>query len=162
MIETDSQVNQGDSGGPLFNDKGQQIGVTESFSSGRAMSHFVDLAEIKDLLKEHKIKLTPKNDSDKKDLAKNESLLKPLKEEPKPTEEKPATPQETEKKDPPKKNPASEKDEKAAKQQLGFIKSMLAVGQKDKARDRINKLLKDYPDTEAAKDAKDILKTIDQ
>ena len=57
-------------------------------------------------------------------------------------------------------DPAKEekkKQEKAAAAQLIFAKDFLNDGRKDKARERLLKIVSEYPDTAAAKEAKDLL-----
>jgi S1-C subfamily serine protease len=52
VIETDSPTNPGDSGGPLVNDKGELVGVTQGGAlDAQAISIFVDLSEVKRLMK---------------------------------------------------------------------------------------------------------------
>lgn len=63
IIETNSSTNKGDSGGPLMNDRAELVGVAQSIVGGndaftRPVSIFVDLSEIKALLKQHRISLS--------------------------------------------------------------------------------------------------------
>jgi hypothetical protein len=52
VIETTSPTNPGDSGGPLLNDNGELVGVTQSLhGDARSISYFVDISEVKSLLK---------------------------------------------------------------------------------------------------------------
>lgn len=56
MILTNSATNEGDSGGPLVNDKGHLIGITQGGSTrAQAVSTFVDIREVKQVLKEAKV-----------------------------------------------------------------------------------------------------------
>jgi serine/threonine protein kinase/HEAT repeat protein len=54
MIETTSPSNPGDSGGPLLNERGELVGVTESFLAGaRNVSLFVDGREAVQFIESH-------------------------------------------------------------------------------------------------------------
>ncbi len=56
VIETDSPISPGDSGGPLVNAAGELVGVAQSIvvgEAGRNLSVFVDVSELKTLLKKH-------------------------------------------------------------------------------------------------------------
>ncbi|OWK43423.1 trypsin-like peptidase domain-containing protein [Fimbriiglobus ruber] len=54
VIETDSPTNPGDSGGPLLNDKGELVGVTQGGAvNAQLVSFFVDISEVKRLLRDH-------------------------------------------------------------------------------------------------------------
>jgi hypothetical protein len=56
VIETDSPTNPGDSGGPLVNDKGELVGVTQGGAiDAQAISIFVDLSEVKRLMKRRSV-----------------------------------------------------------------------------------------------------------
>jgi S1-C subfamily serine protease len=46
VLETQSPINKGDSGGPIVNGDGALVGISQSFSKGRLMSHGVDISEI--------------------------------------------------------------------------------------------------------------------
>jgi S1-C subfamily serine protease len=62
IIETSSATNRGDSGGPLMNDKAELVGVTQGMLVGgddvRPISFFVEVGEVRDLLKRHHIALS--------------------------------------------------------------------------------------------------------
>ena len=172
IIETTSATNHGDSGGPLMNDKGQQIGITQGYmaqdSSGlvNSIAYFIDIAELKESLKERKINLTayrgPGTDTGKDegapatlssgDIPKKGEEVKPV---PAPKEGVAATTPATK----PAGTPA---DEKTASQQLAVVKSLIDSGKKDKARERLAKLLKDFPNTAAGREARDIAKDFDK
>jgi hypothetical protein len=81
------------------------------------------------------------------------------------TAEKPVTAAKP-KADAPKSEPvataAGKDSETAAAQKLELIDILVVSGKTDKARDRIQDLLKQYPDTESAKKAKDLLKKLDK
>ncbi|HLW68706.1 MAG TPA: hypothetical protein VKS79_25535 [Gemmataceae bacterium] len=73
-----------------------------------------------------------------------------------PTEKK-DTPK-TEKKDAPKTEPAAGGDaEKDAASKLELIRMLVDSGKKDKAKERLGELIEKYPDTKAAKEAKELL-----
>ncbi len=57
---------------------------------------------------------------------------------------------------------AVEKTEQGAAARLKVAKMLLGNGQKDKAIDRLKMLLKDYPQTKAATEAKELLKKLGQ
>ncbi len=63
IIETSSSTNQGDSGGPLLNNRGELVGVTQGILVGgeavRSISYFIEVGEVRALLKAHKLHLTP-------------------------------------------------------------------------------------------------------
>jgi serine protease Do len=61
IVETSSPVNAGDSGGPVLNDKGELVAVTQGHAAeaeARAVSYFIDIREVHDLLAAKKVKLT--------------------------------------------------------------------------------------------------------
>lgn len=150
VVETTSPLNPGDSGGPVVNDKGELVAVTEGGSSTarNTISLLIDVSEVRSLLTRHPklVRLaasTSLSGSDKTDVA----------------DAKPAADDDSRKK-PPAPDPAKEekkKQEKAASTQLMFAKDFLSDGKKDKARERLLKLISDFPDTAAAKEAKDVL-----
>jgi V8-like Glu-specific endopeptidase len=83
VIETDSPTNPGDSGGPLVNDKAELVGVTQGGAiDAQAISIFVDLSEVKRLLKRRSVQTL------RTDAASSTSRDAP-KDEPKATREKP-------------------------------------------------------------------------
>ena len=67
IIEATSPTSPGDSGGPLFNDKGEQIGVTQGGiddPKAQNFSYFIDVTEVRSFLKEnrdHGSKTIPQN-----------------------------------------------------------------------------------------------------
>ena len=62
IIETSSATNKGDSGGPLLNDKGELVGVTQGMLIGgedvRLISYFIDISEVRNVLKQARITLS--------------------------------------------------------------------------------------------------------
>lgn len=56
IIETQSPTNSGDSGGPMVNDQGELVAITQGGdSTANAVSIFVDLSEVKTILKQNDI-----------------------------------------------------------------------------------------------------------
>lgn len=138
VIETTSPTNKGDSGGPLVNDKGELVAVTQGGASGdgaRAISYFIDVSEVRALIKEHKLPFVPAVGSAAVSAAK-------------PDEPGPA------------KAPAAsdaEKNEKAAASMLDFAQAFIKDGKTALAVTRLEELVKKYPDTAAAKEARDLI-----
>ncbi len=146
IIETTSPTNPGDSGGPLFNDKCEQVGVTQGGivdAKTQGYSYFISQAEVKALLKEHKI------------------VVNSAPPEPEPAENT------TAKTDPGPKSPGTatadqqEKDEKSANLILSLTKSFVNNPDKrDIAITRLNELIAKYPKTKAAGEATELLKKL--
>jgi S1-C subfamily serine protease len=59
VVETQSPINSGDSGGPVVNDRGELVAVVQSAYVGRPgkevrlLSVFIDISEVKDLLRRY-------------------------------------------------------------------------------------------------------------
>jgi S1-C subfamily serine protease len=165
IIEATNPTSRGDSGGPLLNTKGELTGVTQGGSPGdNAYSYFIDISEVRGLLKEKKMlpaskakaptEVASTNVEDKeKEKVKSEPTEEPVvvKETPK---SKGTTPSVV-----PKDTP-SDKDEKAAATKLALIETLISQGKKETAILRLEQLIKDYPKTLAAKDAKELLKKL--
>jgi S1-C subfamily serine protease len=144
MIEHTAPVNQGQSGGPVLNDAGDLVGVTQGHALGenvRGISLAVDLSEVKDFLKANKYARL---------LNAPPTAIASAVESPKSS------------------TPAGEPDAKAdaAKQEnaaagkLSFAKEFISAGKKDKARERLEDILKNYPTTKAAAEAKTLLESL--
>ena len=59
VVETTSPVNPGDSGGPLVNSFGELVAVTQGgISSMGTISYFIDLSEVRKVLKAKNIRIT--------------------------------------------------------------------------------------------------------
>jgi S1-C subfamily serine protease len=59
VVETTSPVNPGDSGGPLVNNFGELVAVTQGgISSMGTISYFIDLSEVRKVLKDKNIRIT--------------------------------------------------------------------------------------------------------
>jgi S1-C subfamily serine protease len=137
IVETSSPVNAGDSGGPVLNDKGELVAVTQGHaaeSEARAVSYFIDIREVHDLLAAKKIKLTAAG-------------LVASAEQPEP---KPVVPA----------RPTAGGTEGAAAFALSAAKSLLADGKRDRARERLEEIVKQYPDSRAAAEAKQLLEKL--
>lgn len=163
IIETTSPTTFGDSGGPLFNSKGEQIGVTQGGSGdpkASLYSYFIDISEIRTLLNRNKVLITPQAQVVSNPMPKGETP------EPETPETKTAEPktEPTAKVEPKKAEPKTEvkgaADERAAENRLGLIKTLIDQGKKEVAAQRLSDLIKSYPGTEAAKEAKELLKKL--
>jgi S1-C subfamily serine protease len=144
IVETTSPVNPGDSGGPVFNSAGELAAVTQghlSEEAARSISIFIDISEVRSLLAEKKIRITdsPRPES---------TTVADTKAEPKTAEPTKAA----EASDP-------SKQEKLAEQKLMFAKDLIK-SRPSIARDRLEEIVKNYPKTKAAEEAKELLKTI--
>lgn len=136
VLETQSPTNPGDSGGPLVNDRGELVAVTQGSSSeGNLLSLFVDVSEVKALLRSKgvTVKMVPPAPA-----AVTRTEAKPA--------EKPA--------------PAADKAEQLAATRLQFAKTLLDDGKHDRARERCQEIIKAYPMTEAAKEARFLLEKL--
>jgi S1-C subfamily serine protease len=138
VVETTSPVNPGDSGGPLLNGQGELVAVTQGgVSTQGTISYFIDVSEVRTVLNAKKIRMTN-----------NPPATVASAVEPKP-DAAPASPA----------APAvdqAEKDEKAARAKLDlaqdFIKDRPA-----RAKERLEEIIKQYPKTRAAQEAKDLI-----
>lgn len=148
LIEHSALVNRGDSGGPVLNDAGEMVGVTQGHvpdEVARGISLAIDLSEVKEFLKANKYaRLTTYTPT-------TIAAAQPKADTTTPTSDStPADPK-----------AEAEKQEKAARAKLDFAKEFLQEGKKDKARERLDAVIKDYPNTSAAKEAKEMLKKLD-
>lgn len=137
IIETTSPTNEGDSGGPLVNGQGKLVGVTQGYDrEARAVSLFIDITEVKNFLKENKIRLS--------------AATGPI---------VPAhTPMTVESKPPDKPAGPANKAEAEAASMLRVAKRLAADGLADKARARYQEVVDKYPNTKAAEEARELLK----
>jgi S1-C subfamily serine protease len=141
IVETQSPVNQGDSGGPVVNDKGELVAVVQGHvpdAQARSVSIFIDVSEVRDLLVS-------------KHFAKA-----PLKEPEKPTDVQPTSQEEKVKTE----EDSAAKKEREAARQLKYVKLFIEDGKKELARKHCSDIIEKYPDTKAAKEAKDLLDKI--
>ena len=141
VIETSSGTNKGDSGGPLMNAKCELVGVTQGAAvtgeETRPISYFIDVSEVKDLLKKKGI--TPIV------AATHEPVAQAPKEDPSGT----ATAESA--------NVDSEKKEKEAELKLELAKELAKAGKTAKAKERYQDIVKNYAGTKAAEEAQKIL-----
>ena len=137
IVEATSLVNPGDSGGPVVNNQGELVAVTQGYDPGaRGFSIFIDVSEVKQFLKENKIKL---------------SNVQVATHSTKPSEEKPN--------EKPAAEDAAAKAERDATRELKLAKLDLADANFGaKARKRLQDLIKKYPNTRAAEEARELLK----
>jgi len=147
VIETSSSTNKGDSGGPLFNDKCELVGVTQGALAGdadiRPISYFIDVSEVRSML----------------DSLVKQKKIRPVKAavvvaaaDP-PAGDKPM-PMTTASTQPA--NDAAKKEEQAATK-LEFARDLEKGGKLDKALERYRDIVKQFPETKAAAEAKKLL-----
>lgn len=150
IVETQSPVNSGDSGGPVLNDRGELVAVTQSHlndAEARLVSIFIDISEVKELLKSKGVKNLP---------------VAPVASKPRPVAEgasdstktvAPANPE-----DP------KEKAEKDAARKLKLAKSLLDAGKSTTARNYLKDIVanKAWAETDAAKEARTLLDKLDK
>lgn len=139
IIETSSATNQGDSGGPLLNNRGELVGVTQGILVGgesvRPISYFIEVGEVRNLLKAHKLTLTP--------VVASSSVATKADDPSMPT--KPSVSK-------------REREDDAAARLNGarfFIPS-----NKQQARELLEDLIERYPETKAADQARQLLESI--
>jgi S1-C subfamily serine protease len=142
VIETSSGTNKGDSGGPLLNDKCELVGVTQGGNFGAAdanpISYFIAIEEVRDLLKRNKITIsTPAAGS-------AVAADKP-KETPMTTGDTTTAPVD------------AKKLEADAANKLDLAKQLASSGKIEKARERYEEIVKKFPGTKAADEAKALL-----
>ncbi|MSR55865.1 MAG: serine protease [Gemmataceae bacterium] len=148
IVTTTNPANPGDSGGPLIDKRGYQVAVTESGdTSAKLVSKFIDVSEVRKLLAEKK--LTFKELSDEPD-PKAEVTAPKLVVDPKkdiPTKKEIATAPTT--------TPAQERE---ATELLRRSK-LFSQGEDNRPAytAKLQEILKKYPGTDAAKEAKKIL-----
>jgi S1-C subfamily serine protease len=142
IVETQSPVNAGDSGGPVVNDKGELVAIVEGHledSQARAVSMFIDVSEVRDLL-----------------VSKHLSKITVAKETEKPKDVQPTSDQEKVKTE----EDTTAKKERDAARQLKYVKEFVAAGKTDLARDHCHDIIDKFPGTKAAKEAKDLLEKL--
>lgn len=158
IISTTSPVNPGDSGGPLLNRRGELVGVTHATNKDDNISKFIDISEVYTLLQNKKITLSEKIEV--AILPKDPPKVDPI--DPKPVEPKtnPKVDPKPDPKDPPKKDPVvpvlSDED-KRADLMLKVAKGLRDDGAK---RDKLMDVVRLFPNSPAAKEAKKILATL--
>lgn len=145
VVETSSAVNRGDSGGPVVNDRGELVAVTQGHQSdtqARLVSYFIDVSEVKELLQKNKLgNLIPKAGT--------------------PVADRPATPaKET---TPPATTPPisdAEKAEKTAAAKIKLAKTLAKEGKTERAKERYEEVVEQFPNTKAGKEAKELLEKL--
>jgi S1-C subfamily serine protease len=159
MVTTTNPANPGDSGGPLFNNRGEMVGVTQSVDTeAQQVNHFVDVTEVLAFLGEKKIQLSDPGDPKLKTPVPKKG---PVEVKPKdngtgpPMKDPAVTP--TPKVDPPAAGPSAA-DETAAGNMLRRAK-LFADGEDNRPTyiAKLNEIIKKYPGTAAAKEAKKLL-----
>lgn len=158
IINTNSLVNPGDSGGPLLNKNGELVGVTHAGSKDDSISKFIDISEVYTFLRENKITLTNEyHMATRPSTPPKETLPMESKETPK---SEPIQTPKSEPKDPPKIQPSTpvvSDEERRAELMLKVAKSLNNEGQK---RDKLLDIIRVFPNSSAAKEAKKILATL--
>jgi hypothetical protein len=140
MIESSNPTNKGDSGGPLVNDEGELVGVTQGgITSANQLSHFIDLSEVKALLKDKKV-IIPRRSAT--------SVAANSKEDKKPDDKEMA------RSDPPKK---ADPREAAAESKLNIAKRAMRVKDYGIAEDFLKQIISDYDDTKSVTEARSLL-----
>jgi S1-C subfamily serine protease len=149
VVETTSPINAGDSGGPLLNGAGELVAVTQggALDTQGTISLFIDLSEVRSFLSASKIRITTAP------ATADATTFADTKTEPK-TDAKAteAAGKAVETSD-------AEKQEKAAEQKLQFAKDLIR-NRPDRARERLEEIVKNYSKTKAAEEAKELLKTL--
>lgn len=148
LIENTAPTNEGDSGGPVLNGAGELIGVTQGYMGGeaaRGISYAIDLSEVKAFLKAHKYgRLLNASGGPAVAAAPETPTETPV------TTSAPATD--------PKADAAKAAQTAATK--LGFAKDLINAGKKERAKERLEEIIKNYADTPAATEAKQLLETL--
>jgi S1-C subfamily serine protease len=140
VVLTQSPINPGDSGGPLVNSRGELLGVTQGVALDAAQfSVFVDVSEVKTFVASKKltVRAAPPITG---------SSASPL------DTARPADTQGT--------AATADLQERRAASKLKLVKDVLAAGNKERAIDRLEELVKEYPNTKAAEEAKQLLTKI--
>jgi serine protease Do len=137
VVETTSPVNPGDSGGPLLNSQGELVAVTQGgvVAAQGTISYFIDVSEVRAVLASRKIRVTSGAAA---------AIVNSI--EPKADTVANTTPVVDQ----------AEKDEKAARAKLEFAQQFVK-DRPDRAKERLQEIIKTYPETKAAKDAKELL-----
>jgi S1-C subfamily serine protease len=132
VVETQSPINAGDSGGPLVNSHSELVGVTHGTAvDASELSLFIDVSEVRRFL------------ASKKLLARSPAPAVDHNETGAATENKPAE--------------NVELQERKAASKLKLVRQLIESGKKDRAIERLGELIKEYPKTKAAEEAKALL-----
>lgn len=141
MLVADWYSEHGESGSPMVDDQGRLVGVLTSISPAEKQTVGTDIAEVKAFLEEPDV------------VAKLGGSKKPATNSGLPAS-RPAVPAWAEGA-----SPASPEEEAAHK--LKLAESLAEAGVKDKARERLREIQKNYPDTTAARRAGQMLEELD-
>jgi hypothetical protein len=138
VVETQSPTNPGDSGGPLVNDRGELVAVTQGYNpAGQLLSNFIDVTEVRSFLA-------------------NQHLLSKLPGPGTPDTLTASKPAETEPPQVPTKDPIQEAETRATNK-LNFARTLADAGRLEKAKERCEEIINDFPKTKAALEAKTLL-----
>ncbi len=161
MVTATNPINPGDSGGPLFDERGYQVAVTEStLTSARLVGMFVDITEVRALLKEQKITIKESSDDVTQPPKTDVKAVTPPKKEtvvdtPPPKNDTVAAPP------PPKKaeTPVATPEEEKAAEALLVRAKLFANGAEFRGEyvAKLKNVIKMYPSTSAAQQAKKLL-----
>ncbi len=148
IVETSSPVNAGDSGGPVVNGNAELVAVTQGHladESARSISIFIDLSEVRALLKKagYNRVLTQQPSTA---VARGEAKSGEAKDTVKETSAKETAAE-------------AEKEEKLAASKLVLARQFL-TDRPAKARERLEEIVKQYPNTRAAREAKELLEKL--
>jgi S1-C subfamily serine protease len=166
IIEATSPTSPGDSGGPCFNDKMEQVGVTQGglrSTVAQGFSYFIDSSEVKGFLKSKNIAFNVENDAISTEVKKDpEPKTEVVKKDPEPKTN-------VVKNDPPMKDvpmvdAGDEKlmEEKEAAGRLILLRSLAKDPSRQKfAITKLHDLVNKYPKTKAADEARELLKRIE-
>jgi S1-C subfamily serine protease len=158
IIETNSPINSGDSGGPMLDERGELVGIAQTLKEGgQLVSIFVDVSALNQFLKAKNIALADQAAApglpEARPVGKGGGPVVAAdpregvaKKEPEPA-----------KKEEPKTSAA---DENKAAAQMVVAQSLADQGKKELAMRRLQDLLKNYPNTKVAREARDLLKQL--
>jgi len=143
VVETQSPTNQGDSGGPLVNDRGELVAVTQGYATdAQLLSLFIDVSEVRSFLKSNNmLAKLPKASSAGSSAGASSAVAEKSGDQP---------------------TTDVEKLELAASTKLQLAKTLADAGKLEKAKDRYEKIIVDYPNTKAAAEAKTLLDNINK
>lgn len=135
VVKTDAPPKPGESGGPLVNDRGELVGVTQGHGNEVEVGIFVDLSEVRWLL-ESKGLLAKLPVTKPPDPGKEPPVVKP-----------PEGPEET---------------EQAAARRLRLAKLLIDGGKAPRAKEILEEILKTYPSTKTAQEARQLLEKLEK
>jgi S1-C subfamily serine protease len=147
IVATQSAVNPGDSGGPVVNDRGELVAVVQGHrpdTQARLVSIFIDVTEVRALLASKGLSKVVHAPKESPPPAKE---VQTSASEPPPAKEKPE-------------EDAAAKAEKDASRKLKLAKMLQEGGKIDSARARYQDIIKTYPKTKAAEEARQLLDKI--